>query len=347
MATVAALPNTLRDKINSLARKMALLRLTRSIAVTALILLVSAGLIWAADYWLKLPRGVRFGMLGCWAILAIAGVIRCVKHLSHKADADALAALIEEEYPNLAERLLTSVELTEDADNAHGSRTLIDLLVRETEIRASSLNFLQAAPEKPPFRLAVIAAGIAPLMLVPASVWPHSYSRQVTRFFMPWQKTAVPYEIICNPGDYAIARGHSLILTASVRATGDADSLPTSASLLMTDANGKTTRLGMKSDQPQVFFVKINSVNDSFRFTVESGDAAAPEHRVTAVDPVQLTADSPAILITPPAYAQKVVEPKTIVGLGDFSALQHSKMAFQFRFTRPAQKAILEWTPAS
>jgi hypothetical protein len=347
MATVAVLPNTLRDKINSLARKMALLRLTRSIAVTALILVVSAGLIWAADYWLNLPRGVRFGMLGGWFVLALAGIIRCAKNLSHKADADALAALIEQEYPNLAERLLTSVELTEAAENAHGSRTLIELLVRETEIRASSLNFLQAAPEKPTFRLAAIAVGIAALMFVPAAVWPHSYSQQVKRFFLPWQKTIVPYEIATNPGDYAIARGQSLILTANVRAIGDADSMPNSASLIMIGADGKRVRLGMKSDQPQVFFVKINSVNDSFRFTVESGEAVSAEHQVTAVDPVQLTADSPIITITPPAYAQKAVETKAITGLGDFSALQHGKLAFQFRFTKAAQNAVLEWSTAS
>jgi hypothetical protein len=347
MAIVAALPNTLRDKINSLARKMALLRLTRAIAVTALILIVSAGLIWAADYWLKLPRGVRLGMLGCWAALAIAGFVRCVKNLSHKADADALAALIEQEYPNLAERLLTSVELTEAAENAHGSQTFIELLVRETEIRTSSLNFLQAAPEKPTFRLVTIAFGIAALLLIPAAIWPHSYSRQVKRFFLPWQKTVVPYEVVTNPGDYAIARGHSLILTANVRSSGDADSLPTSATLYMTGVDGRTSRLGMKSDQPQIFYVKVNSVNDSFAFKVESGDAVSEEHQVTAVDPVQLTADSPRITVAPPAYAQKAQETKTFTGLGDFSALQHGKLSFQFRFSKPAQKAILEWTPAS
>src|SRR5205823_3098984 len=66
-----------------------------------------------------------------------------------------------------------------------------------------------------------------------------------------------------------------------------------------------------------------------------------------AVDPVQLVADSPAVTITPPAYAQKALETKTIAGLGDFSALQYSKLAFVFRFNRPAQSAILEWIPDS
>ncbi len=347
MATVAALPSTLRDKINSLARRIAFLRLTRTIAITALALLSSAGLLWLMDYWLRLPRGVRIAMLGGWCVLAVYGVFRCLRNLGHRADADALAALIEQEYPNLAERLLTSVELTEAAEDAHGSRALIEMLVRETEIRTSSLNFLQAAPEKPTYRLTGIAAGIAVVLLVPAAIWPNSYARQVGRFFAPWRPTIVPYEISTNPGDFAIARGQSLILTASVRASGNAESLPDSATLIMTGADGKSIRLGMKSDQPQVFYVKINSVADTFQFHVESGDAVSREHQVTAVDPVQLLADSPSITIVPPAYAQKALETKTILGLGDFSALQYGRLEFKFQFTKPAKKAEIEWTPLS
>ena len=67
---------------------------------------------------------------------------------------------------------------------------------------------------------------------------------------------------------------------------------------------GVTVRLGMKSDQPNVYFVKFNAVADTFHYRIEAGDAVTPEYTVTAVDPVQLTADSPAITVTPPTYAR-------------------------------------------
>src|SRR5205823_1758681 len=101
MAT-ATLPGSLRTKLTALARRMALLRLTRAAAGTLLVLAVVAGLALLADYWLKLPMPVRFALLGGWLGLAVLGVVRCLRSLGTQADVDALAALIESEYPNLA-----------------------------------------------------------------------------------------------------------------------------------------------------------------------------------------------------------------------------------------------------
>src|SRR5262249_37121281 len=151
------------------------------------------------------------------------------------------------------------------------------------------------------------------------------------------------YEVVANPGDAAVARGQSLPLGCYVKATGAVDSLPSMATLVLTDASGKMVRLGMKSDQPNVFFVKFNAVADTFRYRIEAGQARTPEFTVTAVDQVQLTADSLTITVTPPAYAQKTVETKTLNGLGDFSAVQYGHLDFEFRFNRPAESATLEF----
>ena len=148
MAT-ATLPGNLHIKINALARRMAMLRVARVVAGFVVLLAVTAGLALLADHFWKLPIGLRFVLFGGWLVLAGLGAIRSIRSLNTKSDADALAALIESEYPNLAERLTTSVELSEAPDGGHGSPALIDLLLRETEIRASSLDFLQAAPERP------------------------------------------------------------------------------------------------------------------------------------------------------------------------------------------------------
>lgn len=344
MATIAALPSSLRQKLSAVARTMIRIRVVRSSSWLVLVLAASAGMIFALDAWLKFPMAFRIAGLIGWIVVAIGMAIHMVRALRRCPNVPALAALIESEYPNLAERLSTSVELADVADDQHGSRTLIDLLIRETDLRARQLNFLQATPERGAWRLAWIALGVVMLVIAPSAIWPNSYARQVRRFFLPFAKEAVRYEIVVNPGDTAVARGQSIALSAHVRSEHNVE-LPKSATLVITDAAGKKTRLAMKSDQPQVFYYKVNTVPDSFRFQIEAGDAVSAEHAVTAVDLVQLAAGSPSIQIEPPAYAKKNIENRVISGLGDFDAIQHGRLTFSFRFTRPAQNAWLEWQP--
>src|SRR5712692_3595808 len=186
MATVAALPNALHDKIAAVAGKITRLRLTRRIAGTVLMLGVTLGLLVLADVFLKFGTGIRFALLAGWCTLAVVGIIACVKAIGRRADVDALAALIEKEYPNLAERLTSSVELAEAGEKGHGSQALIQLLIRETEIRASKLNFLQAAPESGTYSLAGIAGVVLLILAIPAVVVPQTFFGQARRFFAPW-----------------------------------------------------------------------------------------------------------------------------------------------------------------
>src|SRR5579864_262396 len=345
MATAVSLPTSLHQKLSDLAGKITQIRLVRNVAWTVAILGATAGLALVADYFLRFPGIVRAGLLGGWLLLAIWGVVRTLRVFSQRIDVDALAALIESEYPNLAERLTTSVELQEVRDGSHGSKQLIDLLIRETEVRTRKLDFLKAAPEGGTWQLAGTAFLILVVVAFPAAIWPTSYGREAQRLLTPWRHAPVGYEISAATGDVAVARGQALTLSAIVQATSGGEKLPDTATLVMIDANVKATHLRMKTEQANVFAFKMNSVNDTFRYRVEAGEAVGNTYTVTAVDPVQLAGDSPAITIEAPEYARKNVETKTFTGLSDFSALQYSKLTFQFRFNRPAQSAVLEWYP--
>src|SRR6185295_11415735 len=90
MAT-ATLPSSLHAKLTSLASRMALLRFTRAAAETVLVLAVLAGLALLADHWLKFATGVRIVLALGWVVLAIAGIVRCIRSLGTQADVDALA----------------------------------------------------------------------------------------------------------------------------------------------------------------------------------------------------------------------------------------------------------------
>jgi hypothetical protein len=111
-------------------------------------------------------------------------------------------------------------------------------------------------------------------------------------------------------------------------------------------ADGKTTRLRMLADRSDAFSLKVDMVPGDFRYHVEAGEAVSPDYQITTVEPVELAADSPTITVTPPEYARAAVETEVIRGCVDMSALQYSRVAFAFQFTRPAVAASVEWKPA-
>ena len=58
--------------------------------------------------------------------------------LMRRFDAAALAAVIEEKYPDLGERHTTSVELADGDDDFHGAPELIADLMRDTKARSEA-----------------------------------------------------------------------------------------------------------------------------------------------------------------------------------------------------------------
>jgi hypothetical protein len=205
-----------------------------------------------ADYLLDLPASVRETALVAWLGLG----------------AEALAAVIEEKYPELGERLTSTVELAGDADTYHGSPALIALLMSDTETRTHRLDFLRAFPLRAAGRLAGLAVGALALVLSPALVWPGQYAELGRRFFLAWHV----------PG-------------------------------------------------------------------LAAADGGAPN--AVAVEPIRLAKDSPTVAVTPPEYAQAVVKPQTFQGIVPVSALQHSQLTYDFRFSRPVQTATLVRSPSA
>src|SRR5262245_19160240 len=134
MATVAALPTNLRAKLDSLAGRIRRLRAVRGVALLVLIMTLTGGLALLADACFELPAVVR--MAGQVAWFALGGFLLTfgvLVPLGRRIDPEALAALIEEKYPELGEQLSTTVEVAGSRDLGHGSRTLIDIMARDTE----------------------------------------------------------------------------------------------------------------------------------------------------------------------------------------------------------------------
>lgn len=343
MTTTVTLPPAMRQRIAAVARRARLLRAVRGLSLCVLVLALTGGAAALADYFLDLPAATRQIVFSSWAGLGLVTLLGAVVvPLCRRLRPAALAALIEEKYPNLGERLTSAVELA-DAGQVHGSPVLAALLIEDTQERTRPLDFRQAVPARRTGRMVVAASLAVAALVAPAVVWPDESRALADRFLRPWNVAAseAPYAIEAT-GDAFAARGRPLTLTAHLVQHNPLVPLPNTANLLVTDSSGKETRQPMEKDQDGAFKLDFKVLGD-FRYRVEAGMATSDTHTVTAITPVELAADSPTLVVTPPAYARAAIDVETFHGLVDLSALQHSEVRFDLRFTRPAVKARLEW----
>jgi hypothetical protein len=349
MSTTITLPASLRTRIAAIRRRARLLRAVRGLGLLVISLALSGAAAILADYGLDLSPLIRQVLFSVWlglgAGLLLLGV---VVPLCRRIDATALAALIEQKYPDLGERLTSAVELAHAPAEGHGSPVLIALLMDETEKQTTRIDFRPAMPARRAGVLAGLAAITVLLAATPAFVWPQQYADLTQRFFRPWTvaPAVAPYALEVTPGDAIAGRGRSVTLSAHLTPRDESITLPASSTLVVIDAAGKETRQAMERDGSHDFTI-VYKVSGDVTYRIEAGEAVSDVYQVTAITPVELAAESPAITVTPPAYARAAKDEETFHGLVDLSPLQHSTLRFDFRFTRPAVAAYLEWLPAS
>jgi hypothetical protein len=346
MSTTMRLPRTLRGRLDALARRVRLLRAVRGVGLVFLVLVLTAGVALLADSWLVLPAGIRQVLFCVWLGLGLATLFRAlIRPLRQRLDPAALAAAVEEKYPDLGERLTTVVELADEPGDDHGSPVLLGLLMRETEARADRLAFQPVASARRAAVPACAAALLVSVSLAAFLAWPRPCASLAERFFFPWSvpEEVIPYSLEVSPGDVIAARGRSVMLSVRLRPQADNVPLPTTCELIVTAADGGEKRLRMIAERSDTFSLALKVEGDG-HYRAEAGKAVSATHALTAIPPVELATESPTITITPPVYARASIEEQVVHGLADLSALRHSQIAYDFRFTRPAVAAFLEWT---
>ncbi|MFO0842711.1 MAG: hypothetical protein U0797_10000 [Gemmataceae bacterium] len=347
MSMTTPLPPALHRRLAGVARRVRRMRLVRGASLLVLALAGLAGGAFLADYLTResLPGLARGAALAAWLGLGSLLLLGLARRLLRPLDAADLAAVIEKRYPELGERLTSSVELCRSADVGSGSPELIALLVQEAEARTGKLDLAAAVSGRSTGLLTGLAAATLAATLAPAALAPAKYGRLAQRFFAPWQTLApLPeYAFDVEPGDAHAARGRPATITARLTPRDDLE-LPRKATLLVVGEGG-TAKHDMTPDanEPARYAATFRVPGD-VRYRVLAGTAGSVEYELSAVTPVDLAADSPSVMVTPPAYAASVVDAETVTGMVDLACLQHSDVTLKVRFTRPAVAATLEWT---
>jgi hypothetical protein len=350
VSTSVSLPPALRTKIDLLARRVRLLRAVRGVSLLVLVLVLLTGVAFLADYAFDLPPLALAAALALLAAAAsLVAVFALVIPLCRPLDPEALAAVIEEKYPQLGERLTSTVELTAGREAPHGAAAFVALLVQETEAHADPLDSTRAVSGRVTRRLALAGALAVLLALVPGLLWPDrsaDFGRRLLRSWFSNDLRGSPgYSLQVKPGDAFAAKDRPLVITVTADRERDAVPLPAAGFLVTADGDGKKARVPLRADRPGSFTYEIESLPGDLRYQVQAGEAVSRWYRITAVEPVELAAQSPAVTITPPSYVNPQVHPpQTLQGICELTALQYSTVRFDFRFTRPAESARVELT---
>ncbi len=344
MSSTVTLSPTLRKRLAALGRRSRRLQGMRGLSLLVVVLGLSGGAALLADYGFDLTAFCRQVLLCVWLAAGIGCLFfGLVLPLGRRTDLWALAAVIEQKYPELGERLTSSVELAGSDANGNGSPAFIALLMEEAERQSSRLDFRPAVPARRTALFSLLAAAAVLLIAVPAGVWPRQYAYLSQRFFRPWSVESASYTLEVTPGDTIAGRGRTVTLSAHLVPRNSKVALPQGGTLVVVDGEGRETRQEMGHDEAGDFTIDYKVIGD-VSYRVEAGEAVSDAYRVTAIAPVELAAESPSITVTPPAYARAVKEEETFYGLVDLAVLQYSAVRFDFHFTRAAEAAYLEWT---
>ena len=343
MPAAANLPKKLHSRLDELAARVRKVRIIKATSRAAFLLPVAALVCILADAYLGLPTAIRVGLLVGWVVLALRQAWNIFRAATAPVDLESVASAIEQEFPRLAERLTTAVELAGSADESNGAPALIDEVIKDADSRARKLELANAFPTSGAIGAFSTAAVLLMVLLIPAFVAPRG-GEYLRRFFLPgYTPTKVfPFNIVVTSGDPAIKRGDAITLTAYLESTKPDAQLPTTATLVVT-ANGKEERLAMATDEPTVWHLRRPAAEADFDYRVEAGGAVSESHHVTVVEPITLA--SAHVAVQPPAYAaQGREQDQRIEGLGELAALEHSSITFDLRFVPKPASATLEFS---
>jgi hypothetical protein len=340
--TAPALPPVLDAKLRRLQGRLRAGRLLRSLAGGAIVL---AGLLVAAFLYESIIgwsvnglRGANIALIGVILATGCATLAISMKRLPWPR----LAILVERRYPELGERLISTVDLAQAGTAAHGSPRWIHWLREETAARAAPLDFRQACPLRPTYKLSAAAFGVLLLACVPLLA-SDSYARFGKRLLLAWTPAAYGYDLTVEPGNHFVGRGRSAAITARLAATENSVAVP-SQCMLIVRADGAERRLRMEPLEAGAFSFTWPELRDTLEYRVEAGDRTSETYRLEPVDPVALVPGSSTAKVTPPPYVRSdVLRATEHAGPASFTALQFSQVQFSFAFDRPAQKATIRW----
>ena len=303
------------------------------------------------DGFLGLNGAVRGCLLGAWIAFALwllwRGVVRpAIAPVSFSA----LAALVEQQFPELRERLTSLVELrgNEGTELAPGASKLMqDLLARQTVKALDQYSVEEVGSNDGPMK-AVLAGAFSVLLLVAPFAWnSDGYALLWSRFFVPWGNFAwgSNLELKVVEGDQVVARGTDVpihVLLSERRRHREVD--PNNIKPLWLnwhDTTNASDRRRLEWDaESESFTTTLPHVLQSVTFDVTTDGARSGTHQIEVADPPVVTQFK--LEIEPAAYTG--LPAKLLTGVpSEVQVTEFSRIQLQVEFNEPVVDADLKW----
>ena len=344
MAT-AHLPESIERPLLALDRQVRDAVFTRGISRLALVLAVGLIACLAGDWLLCLNSYMRGGLLAAWGLaVAVIAWFQVLRPMFRPLSLAELAAIVENQHPELKERLTSLVEFRTAGAAPGASRLMRELMAKQTIKAVERLDLSESIPTNRSPRMAFAAVVACFLLFTPFLIDSHGYGLLWARFFAPWGNfNWGSLELLVPDGDQVAAKGSDVPIRIKVssRAKSATGLDQTVVWLHWTDTTGvkDSRRLEWDADSSR-FTTTLPHLFHSVEFHAATRGALSRTHKVHVADPPSITRLH--LDVSPPAYTG--LPALSLDGAqGEVRTAERSRIAMKFEFNEPVSSASLAW----
>lgn len=301
------------------------------------------GLALISDIFIDLPVAIRAGMLLATGALALLGLtFWVIRPATKNVDDTELAAFVESQFPELNERLLSSVELNEE-DAVSASPLMRKWLLQETVSLAKRVDFSEAVDATRAVRRCWWGGVACLALLLPLIFAGDAYAVLFSRFINPWGN----YERVQNlvltieNGDRVVAEKSDVTLEAKASWRFKEGQRPDSAWIEWTTDDGRTEARRLDWNKESESYVgTLNRVEQSFSYHVSADRSRTQSYRIDVVPLPQI--EELQIEISPPAYTGQPAQFHDLA-LGEIRVIEQSRWEVSVTFNKSVENAEILW----
>jgi len=347
LPSAASLPLELRKELSQLDLRLRWVSFVKGFGSLLFVTLLLSALFLGLDFFIPLPGLIRFAFLAMLcAVVLWLGYRWLITPLIRQRRWPELAFLIDRSFPELQERVSSTVELSmvPAEHRALASEFMTDRLRKETDRRLAGVDLWDCLSLSS--MGAALAAGLVTAVIAAGPLlWnAGGYSLLWQRLLTPWQNldSATNLTFLVEDGDRVVPRGDDLIIHARPHWRYSEGTLPREIRLTWTDEQGETLSREMAYDsQLRAYVGTISQVLAPLSYQLSSRGAQSRTYHVTVADRPRIVEAN--LTIHPPAYTQRPSsQHEGAVGL--IRAIRGSRLVAELRFDHPVEQAQWQWS---
>ncbi|MEX2287441.1 MAG: hypothetical protein WD648_10150, partial [Planctomycetaceae bacterium] len=340
------LPDPLARGLSRLDSHLRSLLVVRGVGLLFVVVTLSLGAGLLFDLAFNLSPHARLTLLVAHSLIAAAAVAWLIlRPLFRRLRSEDLAAVVETAFPQLGERLISTIEFSDPAtpDEQKGSALMREELLRQTVESSQALDFASSVAPVRSLRLFTYGAVGVLLLVVPFVFSPGVYGLLWSRLLTPWGNfdSAGNLMFVVEDGDRVVARGDDVTIRARPRWRHVAVELTEPVWLVRGGPGPEQDARRMEWDAATgTFATTIAHVLSSFEFSVSSGRSRSRGYHVEVLDAPEIA--ELTLQVEPPAYTGRVAE-RHDGALGEIPIFERSKLKFHVGFNKTVAEGRLEW----